>query len=282
MTESCLVDCHVHFHPCYDTDGFFDGAVANFARAARQIGLAENTIGALMLSECAWHQFFQKFSNGFVAGSSKRWSIRETNEDCSLIACRDGEPALVLVAGRQIITAENLEVLALGCNRAFPDGMPLDAVVESTTACGAVTVLPWGFGKWWGKRGQVIDRVLAGPLAEKIYLGDNAGRPRVSPRPPAFARAEQRGVPILPGTDTLGFAYEAGRVGRYGLQLGGPITLDTPAADIKRHLEASRTQPRIYGRRVGWLRFGRLQLALRLRKMTGRRGTDETMPDAAT
>ena len=33
--------------------------------------------------------------------------------------------------------------------------------------------------------------------------------------------------------------------------------------------------------RVGWLRFGRLQLALRLRKMTGGRGTDETMPDAA-
>ena len=78
-----------------------------------------------------------------------------TNDEAeSLTASSKSGQDLSIVAGRQIVTAENLEILALGFDAGLDDGLPIDEVILAVQAAGALCVLPWGFGKWTGKRGQ--------------------------------------------------------------------------------------------------------------------------------
>lgn len=263
---SCLVDAHVHFHPRYDAPTFFEHACENFAQFAQQLNIPHPALGVLMLSECADHHFFQSLITEDSTDLPQPWSIRNTKEDCSVLICRDGEPRLIMIAGGQIITSEKLEVLALGCRRTFPDGMPIAAVVESALACGAITVLPWGFGKWWGKRGQCVRQILDGPHGESIFPGDNAARPIGWPTPAPFRQAVSRQRWLLPGTDPLPFPNETRRIGGYGLALTDAVGLETPAANIKHFLQTTQTQPTVYGSRLSWPHFAQLQLALRRRK----------------
>ena len=82
---------------------------------------------------------------------------------------------LVLVAGRQIQTLEGLEALALGTDSEFPDGLELTAALAEVRASGALAVLPWGFGKWWFRRGQLARKAIDSAAANEFFLGDNRG-----------------------------------------------------------------------------------------------------------
>lgn len=53
------------------------------------------------------------------------------------------------MAGRQIVTAEKLEVLALGTDLDIDDGRPIREVLSLVTENGGLPVIPWGAGKWW-------------------------------------------------------------------------------------------------------------------------------------
>ena len=266
---SLLIDGHVHFHPCFELEGFLDGAADHFANAGGKLAPSP-ALGCLLFSESAWYDYFQQFADGLIARTTRRWSTRSTGEAGSLLATRDGQPRLVLAAGRQVVTAENLEVLALGCTDHFDDGQPIEKVLETALARGAITVVPWGFGKWWGRRGRVVQRLLESPHAERLHLGDNAGRPAHSPAPHFFEWARRRGVPVLPGSDPLPFAWQGAFAGRYGFVLNG-IDPHRPVHSIKAALEANRTQPAIFGQRQNVVVFVRSQVGMQLRKAVGGR-----------
>ena len=76
------------------------------------------------------------------------------------MAIRPGTLPVLVIAGRQIVSAERIEVLALGTRTQIPDGQPLAATIDAVRADGALAVLPWGFGKWWGARGRMVDAYL--------------------------------------------------------------------------------------------------------------------------
>ncbi len=263
MTEGLLVDGHVHYHPCFGVESFVEASRANFTAARRRLGLTDAALGCLMFSESAWHDYFRAFAEGLIDRSATGWTVEATDEECSIIACRNHRPAVILVAGRQIVTAEKLEVLALASNRSFSERSPIDAVIESAVASGAITVLPWGFGKWVGKRGRMIARILDSPWVDKIYLGDNGGRLALAPRPRLFEVARAKGVPVLPGTDPLPLPSQARKPGRYGFVLEGPVDLRTPAGGIREKL-LRRFQPRPYGRLESLPSFVGSQLAMQL------------------
>ena len=124
-----------------------------------------------------------------------------------------------LVCGRQIVTSEKIEVLALYCTDAIKHGLSLDETVRYVKHCGGIPVLPWGVGKWIGERGKVIRGYLFNHSERLLFLGDNGGRPRFWPTPDLFHYARKRGVPVLPGTDPLPIPEEAARVGSFGFYL---------------------------------------------------------------
>jgi hypothetical protein len=268
-TTFVLVDAHVHLHECFAPSDFLDAAAANVAASARALRLPAATPGFLLLTESAGVDAF----SGFAAGELPTgiWRIEALPEPVSLRAAAENRPPLVLVGGRQIVTAEGLEVLALGTRRAFPDGEPLHAVLASVDTADAVPVIPWGFGKWSGRRGRAVLGVLRDRSKRHIHLGDNGGRPACWRRPPFFAVAEARGWPVLPGTDPLPFAAEIAKPGRYGFVAELALDWTEPFASLKRWLATCDTSVPTYGRLESLAVFAWRQMAMQIAKRRGRR-----------
>lgn len=190
------------------------------------------------------------------------WRFSHTEEAFTLLAGKN-DADLLLIAGRQIVTAEKLEVLALVTDHKFRDGLPVEETLRQVVAQGALPVLPWGVGKWLGRRGALVGRALRSPLAPHLFLGDISGRPALWPRPALFGQAEERGIAVLNGTDPLPLATEAGRVGSFGSSLRGPLPPQRPGRAILRLLREQAPVP--YGAAETASRFLRNQMALRRR-----------------
>ena len=268
-----LVDAHVHVHGCFDLQNFLDSALGNFRTEAARRQQGDFFSGVLLLTESAQVNWFQRFA--FYADKERLigrgnncnyWTFSRTNEACSLRAECAAGPGLFVIAGRQIITAEKLEVLALATEKEFVDGLPLQQVIQTVTENDAIPVIPWGFGKWMGKRGRFLMEKLKRADKSDFFLGDNGGRPIFLPRPYHFKLAESRGIRVLPGSDTLPFASEYLRPGGFGFSVEGRLNPKQPASDIKRILLDTTARPRPYGALEMPYRFFRHQLAMQILK----------------
>ena len=271
MSTTLLVDGHVHYHSCFGVDRFLRAAQSNFGAARSEVGQPD-AVGCLMFSESSWCHFFRAFAEGLIEREAPGWAVEATDEDCALYVRNDRERAFLLIAGRQIVTAERLEVLALATAQEFEDGLPLAEAVEATRSSGAIPVVPWGFGKWTGRRGQTVRSLISSAAADQVYLGDNGGRPRLTAEPPLFRLAKQRGIPVLPGSDPLPIPAEVHKPGRYGFVLEGVLDQRSPAASVA-DMIATRAQPRRFGRLEGLPTFVVRQTQLRL---PSRRSAKET------
>jgi hypothetical protein len=263
------VDAHVHIHTCFDLPAFLTAAAWNFDRAAAGLGLGPGTLGCLLLTEAEGADAFGRLRGIAGGGAGEGWSVRATGEADSLLVGRAGKPELVIVAGRQLALAGGLEVLALLTDAGFPAGMPLPAAVAEVRARGGIPVVPWGFGKWWLRRGAVVRAALEGGPAT-LFLGDNGGRAVLGGHPRLFRRAEALGVPVLPGSDPLPFPDHQGRAGSYGFVLEGALPLDAPAGSLRERIGALRSQPLTYGRLRPPGRFAVDQVRMQLRRRSPR------------
>lgn len=246
-----LVDSHVHFHDCYDLPAFLSGALRNFRKAG------QGGTGYLLLTESAGSRWFRRWRDGLTSGG---WRFEPTAEGESLRAVSGAGEGLFLIAGRQIVTRERLEVLALGRDLELLDGLPMRETLERVRESGALPVLPWGFGKWWGQRGAVVAETLG--QDGELFLGDNGGRLGLEPAP--FRQARRLGIRLLPGSDPLPFSRHEGLAGSYGFVLTHAVDLDRPAEALLRRIRESG-QPRAFGRRAGLPRFLRDQVGMQLR-----------------
>jgi hypothetical protein len=200
----------------------------------------------LLLVEMPEQRVFAKWRSGNAA-----WPVTLTREPSSLVL----GGRLVVIAGRQVVTLERIEVLAVACIENIPNGLTLDATIAAIQEAGAVPVLPWGVGKWSGERGRLVANAAA---RHNLLLGDNAGRPLGWPRPALF----QRRV-VLAGTDPLRLRGDQERVGTYGFILEGLFDSNCPASAIVGALQNLTQSPPSFGRRVGPFGFLRQQLGLR-------------------
>ncbi len=259
-----LVDGHVHYYPNFVRDRFFDSALANFRRAACASGTGPEYAGWLLFAESAGMHYFRTFRDAVGQAAAGGWTFQRTDEAESLVARCDVGAELVLIAGRQIITAEGLEVLALCCDAEIEDGQPLATVVGAANRLDAIVVLPWAFGKWWFRRGALVDRFVRSAEPSRIFLGDNGGRARLGPRPHPFRAAESRGIAILPGSDPFPLSYDVKRIGEYGFIIDGTVERSRPAAGLKHLLRKSAGPPSVYGCTIGIIGFCLNQLLIRL------------------
>jgi len=265
-----FIDAHVHIYDCFDLELFFDSAFANFQREASRFGQQDAFTGTLLLAETSKDNWFQHLTDyaGRKGGIGDKtigsWSLHYTHERCSLYAHDGGDQALLLIAGRQIVTAEKLEVLALATDKSFKDGAPIEQVIQSIRDVRAIPVIPYGFGKWIGQRGKILRYLLKKTESTKLFLGDNGGRPKFLPRSSHFKQAEKKGIRVLPGTDPLPLPSEECRPGSFGCIIHERLDELRPSTHLKKILKNSETKIVNYGELERPIRFFRNQLLIRL------------------
>lgn len=257
-----LFDAHVHLQKNLVLETLLDTARRSFS-AQKRAGGAETY--CLLLAETNALDMFAVLKKRSEAGILGEWRLEPTQEPESLRASRRDWPGgrLFIMAGRQIVTVEKIEVLALATPAKPAEGLSLRETVAAVRSQGGIAVLPWGVGKWLGKRGERVHRLVEEATPAGLFLGDNGGRPVIWPAPRIFQTAADRGIRLLPGSDPLPLPGEEARIGGYGASIRGAIGDDRPSADLKRLL-ADLSRPIIpFGSRMGVLRFVQTQIALR-------------------
>ena len=218
----------------------------------------------LCLVESAKERFLDGVRTGRLGrvwrGQHGFWEIEPCSEPETLVV-RCGSTRLNVIAGRQLVTRERLEVLALGTTAPLRDGEPMDATLAAVRDAGAAAVLPWGVGKWLGARGAVVARVLADPAWRDVFLGDNGNRLELGPDPKHFAAARRAGRCVLPGSDPLPLPGEEARVGGYGFAVDVALDPLRPTAALLAVLRSGASFV-AFGRRERLTRFVGNQLAL--------------------
>jgi len=195
-----------------------------------------------------------------------RWVVTSLPaEPESLIARRD-QVAVALVCGRQVRAADGLEVLGLGTCQTYPDGLPFADAVSLVQRSGALTVLPWGFGKWLGERGRRVEQLLDKSAPGDLFVGDNGNRLAALGPPRLFRTAQRKGFRVLPGTDPFPLPGAHRRVGGFGFWAAIEPSAAAPWRALRVWLASRPSSPLAYGRAVGPLRFVRDQVGLRLHK----------------
>jgi hypothetical protein len=272
-----FVDAHVHIYDCFKLQAFLDSAFANFKAEATRLRQEETFTAVLLLTEGSKENWFQRLASyaddekTYFGPDLGNWTFRRTSEPCSLWVERNQDQGFFVVAGRQIVTLEDLEVLCLASEKQFEDGSPLEMAIQAVTQSDAIPVIPWGFGKWTGRRSKTLERTLLEIDNSKLFLGDNGGRPSFWPRPAHFELALSRDIRVLPGSDPLPFASETGRAGSFGFSVEGLVSAEEPARDIKRILLDAEARPLAYGKLESPFRFFFNQLRMQLKKKLNKR-----------
>lgn len=267
-----LVDAHVHFHPGFDEVVFLTSAGRNFAGAARRLGLPDPWKPVIVLTEIEGHDYFgrlQDRTGQFIGGNLQ---VVETGEDSSIgVDLHIGSGPLTLIAGRQIQTREGLEVLGFPLRNDVPDGLPVRSVLTALEERGVSSVIPWGLGKWWLRRGALLEELLRarGDEAADFHLADTRHRPAWAPLPAVLRRCEESGEPTLTGSDPLPLWGECSRAGTCCFEIALDH-LDGPARALQRALRTSAGGLRRVESRPGVVSFVAKQAAMQVRKRSSR------------
>jgi hypothetical protein len=243
------VDGHVHFHTLERAAMTLDAAAANF-QAQRENGAA-GCLGMLLLNQAASEHVFEALRE---RASCASWTIRLAEQEPeSLIAERENG-WIVIVCGRQVRCERGLEVAALGTLHEYPDGQKVDTTLKRVRESGALACLPWGFGKWFGARGRVVERMLQENDPASLAVCDNGGRLQALGQPRLVREAARIGFKILPGTDPFPVGDDFRRAGAFGFLAPEPGRLH-PWGDLLRWLQSEQSSPRAYGKALGPGRF---------------------------
>lgn len=268
-TSTVLVDSHVHVHPRFDEARFLRAAFRNFSKAADALQLGAGWRGVMVLTEIAGADRFSQLLAEIGAAVGDGWTVESTSEDTSVRLRNSGDPAVMtVVAGRQVQTKEGLEVLAFPHRGPILDGRPIREVILEADSAGAVSLVPWGFGKWWGRRGRTVRALLTEEPGLPFLLADTGHRPAWAPRPQQLVESERRGRPTLTGSDPLPLNGEESRPGSCCVRLTISSFSDQPALRLKEAIAALNDSPPRYEQRVGLTRFTTSQLAMQVRKRT--------------
>jgi hypothetical protein len=277
VRDAVVVDAHVHIHDCYPLAHFFDRAHANLASAVPDACGPGSPRAILLMTEAEPDDWFSRLGAAARSASGQAelsgagaWSFATTHEACTLRAFAPGKELLV-VSGRQVACAEDLEVLTLCSLGRIPDGLPIEDTLARAREIDALPVIPWGPGKWLGARGKLLSRIIAGARPGELFLGDESSRPFFWGTPRHFDEARARGLAVLPGTDPLPFPYEGGRAGSFGFSTRMLLDPAHPAASLKAHLRTRDAEVKAFGRLEGPVRFVRNQIGMQLRKRRRKR-----------
>jgi hypothetical protein len=254
------VDTHVHLHRDLDPGRMLSMAHRNATHAA------ERRPDAIicMLADLPGQDSIERLqrTHSMLPRSISPKLERFTDQGVPCLLLQADDAALLVIQGYQLQTHDRMEVLALASPSRPEDHQDLRSAVDAARDVGAEVVLPWGVGKWTGARGRTLCSMIeAWGATSPFSLSDSAHRPWWWPTPSALALAEERGIPVLNGSDPLSVRGDEERIASAGVLLETP-SWPPPLKDLRAGLH---DHPQRYGRRMGTYRFSTLQATLRLR-----------------
>lgn len=260
-----LIDGHAHLHRCHPVEAALDAALENLARAGPAAGAAPE---AAMLWLVAGRG--EGGQERLLALESERWRRSRRDAVTWVFHRVDGTSArLIVVLGRQIRTEEDLEVLVVGTTKAPADGRPLLETVEAWLDRDVLVMLPWGFGKWSGARGRLVERAFERYAASGLRLADTGARTSWLPEPRLFRRSRSEGRPVLVGSDPFPFPDRLTAIGSTGFAAPG-IPPEATWPTMLSQVRALKAPVERFGPPLGTFEFGTLQARMQLRKRLGR------------
>ncbi len=235
------IDTHLHIYPCYDLRALLTSLRQNLAASC------PDAVCMAMLAERHDCRFFRTLAAGTAALPEPATATVIGDQ---VVKIREsGHPDLFLFAGRQVITAERIEILALTTDDDIADGLPAADVVTMIGERGGIPVISWAPGKWFFSRGRVVEQLLAQFAPGALLLGDTTLRPRIWPMPRLMRQGLERGFGLVAGSDPLPFAGEERLAGGYGIALSADLDLDDPLDSLRSLLSRSGLRPTLVGRR---------------------------------
>ena len=145
MFSRIAVDFHLHFYKDYDPELFWQALCRNLAvdaTARHDDGIPFQRLALLTEAPgCDWFRRWAAPGAALPGG----YSFTATSEPYSLALSHHDETLALIVRGRQIVTAEHLEVLTAGDFPAIGDGLaPRPAYSASGRGGRAICRLPRG------------------------------------------------------------------------------------------------------------------------------------------
>jgi len=269
MTEKTrlMVDGHVHIYDCYDLEKFFATAVKNLEHYYHSLYSNGNPLAKiLLLTEGKTNDFFSQLKKNTDFPNNSQYQFIKTKENVSIILAKGKEPQCCVLRGRQIVTKENLEVLAIASKQTIEDGLPVETVIERLIEKHEIAVLAWGFGKWFFKRSKIIKDLIEKYRSPYLLLGDNSARPTFWPVPGLFKKARALNIPLINGSDPLPFKEEVHKVGSYGFSVEGDFNPKEPAKSLWNILISPGTKIDFFGQRDRAVSFFKRQSKIYLKK----------------
>ncbi len=274
LPNRIIIDPHVHFYRCFDIQEFLSWAFRNFSTAAKEHPSIGSYQSVLIITDWAGQRWFDHFMS--LCGKREGTPLpgldfQKTVEETSLIVKGGEGEELILIAGRKIITSEDLEVLAIGCKESFTGNNSLKETVKEIDGARAIPVIPWAVGKWIGKRGKVVEELLTDGDRPLFFLCDNGNRPLFWPWPKLFTRALDNNIKVLAGSDPLHFSTEVSRAGRFAFFVEGSLDRERPTKDLFEILRDQNLEITRYGKLESPYRFFRNQIMMQIFKKKNRR-----------
>lgn len=264
-----MIDGHVHIYDCYDPSRFFRTANAyldHYYDTLYANGIPHAKL--LLLTEAKNNDFFSRWKAEGGFENDLGYSFSTTEEEESLRLDKEGKPQCYVIRGRQVITREKLEILAIGSDNSIPDGLPARQVLDTLIERRQLAILAWGVGKWMFSRGRVIQDLIRAYHSRYVFTGDNSGRPVFWPRPSQFKFAETLQVAMLNGSDPLPFEDETGKPGSFGSTVEGTFVSGKPYLSLNEIMVTPGVQRRLetFGRRDGVAGFFKRQSRIYFKK----------------
>ena len=254
-----VADTHVHLYPCYDFGSALRHLALNLRGHASSVpASSEETVLLALLAERRDCRCFRELVNG---RSGLSCGIESAPEADVVKVMVEGCDPVYLFAGRQIVTAERIEILALTTDLEIEDGLPARAVIDAVISAGGVPVVAWAPGKWFFQRGKLVAGLIGSSDPGRLLFGDTTLRPAIWGEPLLMRRARLRGFAVLAGSDPLPFAGEEVYMGRYVSVFRGDFDLERPVSSVRGILAVGGLEPVLSGPRCSLP-----EVLLRLRK----------------
>ena len=223
-------DCHFHLYPGHDPARSISGLIHNLDLMT---GREENIFKIAFLAESKQFNYFRKILNRELNFERIGLETSAGPEEHCVSFRKQGEVKICLVAGRQIVTKEKIEILGLGMEEIIPDNNPAEETIEKVISAGGLPVLAFSPGKWLFKRALIARRLVNTKFSRPLLIGDSALRPLGWGRPAIMRRAVMKNIAVLPGSDPLPPAGEEKYAGCYGFVYRGEFDPARPLTAMK-------------------------------------------------
>jgi len=254
-----LIDGHIHIYSHYDLEFAINRGINNLQNSAKKIAKTGKVIPIWLLTE----RYDCNFFDSYAGLKLKNFKIVPGAEKETLIVEKNGEPLLYIFAGRQLVTAENLEVLSLMTTLFLKDRQKsITEVIDHVIDSGGVPAINWAPGKWFLSRGKVVKQAIKNYSPENLLIGDTSLRTTIWLLPKLMAKAKNDGFKIIAGSDPLPFDNEEKQVGLYGFSITGKFDEAKPAESLRKLLLDKQTQINLIGKRNDLFTFGRRQFKI--------------------